>query len=491
MRALAVGVAGAAAFAASLTFIPDAAACGGCFVPAQVGPPTVVSGHRMVMSISKTQTVLWDQIQYQGDPEEFAWVLPVKAGARVEESTDAFFEALEATTRVTVRSQELSCAPTDSGCGFGCGDDAAAGSDGGYTGSEGGVDVVHQGSVGPYETVTLSTSTPGALNAWLQDHGYNVDAESQPVIDQYVAEGFDFIALRLQPGQGVAQMTPVRIVMPGGGMTLPLRMVAIGTGAVTPLVLYFIGEGRHRVENFPEVTFPTSDLIWDFKAQTSNYQQLRNTLMKKDGGGSFLVSFASPSVFRARATGSTTEPPTTTPSLQTVYANQAKANGEAGLSCSISGASGTNPVVSTCPAGEPFDSAACTAAAQNEVDARKWGCPGAWDLSTALVGMRTDSVWVTRVEAELPRSALATDLVVGAGPQTGVSNQLVATRHINADTVCPGGAVVVPAWDRPSRPRTLRMAPYVIGGALLLLLLRRRARAARPGARLDMVGADD
>jgi len=474
MRALAVGFAGAAAVVASLSVIPDAVACGGCFVPAQVGPPTVVSGHRMVMSISKQQTVLWDQIQYQGDPEEFAWVLPVKAGARVEESTDAFFEALEATTRVTVRSQEISCSSPD-GCGFGCGDDAAEGSSGGYAGSEGGVDVVHQGSVGPYETVTLSTSTPGALNAWLQDHGYNVDAASQPVIDQYVAEGFDFIALRLQPGQGVAQMTPVRVVMPGGGLTLPLRMVAIGTGAVTPLVLYLIGEGRHRVENFPEVSFPTGDLIWDFKAQSSNYQQLRNNLMNKDGGGAFLVSFASSGMISSP----TTNPSTGALSLLTVYQNQAKANGEAAMGCSIGGSTSMDAVVNTCPAGESFDSAMCAAPAAGEIDARKFGCAGAWDFSTALVGMRPGSVWVTRVEAELPRSALASDLVVGAGPQTSVSNQLVANRSINVDSVCPNGTVVVPTWDRPNPPRTLRIAPYVIGGAALLLLLRRRVRAGQ------------
>jgi hypothetical protein len=474
MKALAAALAGAATLAVSLSFVPKALACGGCFVPAQVDSPTVVSGHRMAMSISKTQTVLWDQIQYQGDPEEFAWVLPVKAGARVEESTDAFFEALEASTRVTVRSQEISCGSADSGCGFGCGDDAAEGSSGGYAGSEGGVDVVHQGSVGPYETVTLSTSTPGALNTWLQDHGYNVDAASQPVIDQYVAEGFDFIALRLQPGQGIAQMTPVRVVMPGGGLTLPLRMVAIGTGAVTPLVLYFIGEGRHRVENFPEVTFPTADLIWDFKTQSSNYQQLRNTLMQKDGGGSFLVSFASGSVLTAPRT----DPSTGVPSLLTLYQNRAIANGEATTACSVAGATGSDPVVSTCPAGESFDSAACVASMPGEIDARKFGCRGAWDFSTALVGMRPSSVWLTRVEAELPRSALASDLVIGAGPQAGISSQLVATRSINADSVCPG-AVVAPTWERPSPPRTLRVAPYLAGGAVLLLLLRRRARAAQ------------
>jgi len=87
--------------------IYDALACGGCFTPPTVDSATVVSGHRMVMSISAEQTVLWDQIQYQGSPEDFAWVLPVKPGARIEEASDAFFEALEATTRTVVTSPEV------------------------------------------------------------------------------------------------------------------------------------------------------------------------------------------------------------------------------------------------------------------------------------------------------------------------------------------------------------------------------------------------
>ena len=37
----------------------------------------------MALSISTQQTVLWDQIRYSGDPAEFAWVLPVRAGAKL------------------------------------------------------------------------------------------------------------------------------------------------------------------------------------------------------------------------------------------------------------------------------------------------------------------------------------------------------------------------------------------------------------------------
>src|SRR5262245_66238612 len=54
----------------------DAAACGGCFV--QQTESTQVTGHKMILSISKDRTTLWDQIQYDGEPSSFAWVLPIR-----------------------------------------------------------------------------------------------------------------------------------------------------------------------------------------------------------------------------------------------------------------------------------------------------------------------------------------------------------------------------------------------------------------------------
>src|SRR6185436_11777265 len=103
--------------AALLTPAREASACGGCFVQQQ--DSTVVTGHRMVLSVSPAQSVLWDQIKYSGDPTEFAWVLPVRAGAGIETSTDAWFETLDAATTTTVLSPQVNCG--GGGSGFGCG----------------------------------------------------------------------------------------------------------------------------------------------------------------------------------------------------------------------------------------------------------------------------------------------------------------------------------------------------------------------------------
>jgi len=114
-------------------------------------------------------------------------------------------------------------------------------------------------------------------------------ADIEPIIDGYVAEGASFIALRLQPGVGVRQMTPVRVVTPGASPILPLRMVAAGTGATTSIVLYVIGEGRYRAAMRPQALISAADVTWDWAAFESDYASLRATSLMDDA---FLHSFA-------------------------------------------------------------------------------------------------------------------------------------------------------------------------------------------------------
>src|SRR5687767_5234676 len=139
LRAIAIAI---APLAVVVSVSPRAAACGGCFNTAAPTQPasrtvTTVTGHRMALSISTERTVLWDQIEYSGEPEDFAWVLPVRPGAILELSTDAFFDVLTAATSARVSSPPSFCASSGSpvfyrddggGCSFGCGDDSEEGS---------------------------------------------------------------------------------------------------------------------------------------------------------------------------------------------------------------------------------------------------------------------------------------------------------------------------------------------------------------------------
>src|SRR5262245_53466905 len=93
--------------------VREAEACGGCFVPpvTQSRTATQVTGHRMLLSLGPQQTTLYDQIEYAGAPESFAWVLPIKGIAEVGLSSDLLFNVLDEISAVTITSPTINCPP--------------------------------------------------------------------------------------------------------------------------------------------------------------------------------------------------------------------------------------------------------------------------------------------------------------------------------------------------------------------------------------------
>ena len=270
--ALALGVlAGASTLAAFAE--RDAAACGGCFHP----PTQTVSDitdERMLLAVSQTQTSLYDQIRYSGNPTSFAWVLPIRGTVDVALSADVLFDSIDALTTTQIVPPEPNCpSPNCSGpVGFG---GATAPTAGGQDGA-GNVTVTKQENVGPYATVQLHSTDPTALNDWLAQNGYSIPTDVTPVIDAYLNEGFDFLAMKLLPNQGIQAMRPVRVTMPGASLSLPLRMAAVGTGASVGITIWVVSDGRYEPQNFPSYHIEDSSLVWDFTANQSNYTKLRS-----------------------------------------------------------------------------------------------------------------------------------------------------------------------------------------------------------------------
>ncbi|MBX3228659.1 MAG: DUF2330 domain-containing protein [Labilithrix sp.] len=275
--------------AALVTDAGEAEACGGCFIPP--ADATVVNDHRMAFSISQNQTVLWDQIRYSGDPSEFAWVLPVKPGARIELANDEFFTALDTSTQPVVYAPQRFGAFDNAGCGLsGCADDGEASALSAGGGSD--VEILSQSVVGPYDTVTLRATEEDALTNWLRNNDFVIPVSIEPTIAAYVKEGFDFIALKLRPTCGERQMRPVRVVSPGAIPTLPLRMVAAGVGPRVGITLYVITEGKYQPQNFPHALIDDDDLRWDYSQNKSNYEPLSQEIMGRDDGRTWVTEYA-------------------------------------------------------------------------------------------------------------------------------------------------------------------------------------------------------
>jgi len=271
--AIATGAVGAALWA------PDARACGGCF-----GPPTppgqdveVVTDHRMILTVSQQQTTLYDEIQYTGSPASFAWVLPISGQVTIGLSSDSLFQTIDTLTETTVESPPTDCPPPPSDCEFESPGDFGGASEGDASAATapGTVNVLSQQVVGPYETAQLQSTDPTALDDWLTSHGYQIPADIEPVIAAYVAQSFDFLAMKLVPGAGVQSMRPVRVTTPGATIALPLRMVAAGTGATVGITLWMFGDGRYEPSNFSFFHIDDADITWDWASNSSNYTTLR------------------------------------------------------------------------------------------------------------------------------------------------------------------------------------------------------------------------
>jgi hypothetical protein len=483
-------------------YATDSRACGGCFHPEDQPPDqsSVVLAHRMALSISTDASVLWDQVQYTGSPAEFAWVLPVKPGARLELASDAWFEALDATTAVRVTAPTLQCVTrsqvVDEVAYVGCQVAAPLAATG--CASEGAgavrdtteitelapeqppVTVVHQGSAGPYETVTLHSNEPGVLSEWLVAHGYAIGADIQPVLDGYADQGFDFIALRLAPNAGVQQMKPVRVIQPGAVTTLPLRMVAAGTGAKVSLTLFVIAEGRIAPQNFSTADRP-AQLTWNFSFDGSDYASQRSQLL---GDRTWLTAYAAPQALFAPAVDGQGKPvqyqtglgPSET--IADAFFDQAYSNGEASLSCAgyldeiaQSGAKVANPC--------PPEGGECESVAPGDLDARYFECGPIDDLARALVGLHPRDVWVTRLEAELGRDFLATDLELAPAAQLPVSNLLVAGNYVSPPCEVAPAAVLGRGSGGRGRPGGPSGFLLLVSASLAALAIARRFGRAR------------
>ncbi|HSO34638.1 MAG TPA: DUF2330 domain-containing protein [Labilithrix sp.] len=454
--------------------VPVARACGGCFHATTDRGTSVITDHRMVLSVSTTQTVLWDQVRYSGDPSEFAWVLPVRDGARIELARGELIEALDLATATTVKGPDIACTTTTtsssssssssssgggSGSGGGCGGGGFGGSSnvtslptsgGGSSGSSGAVDsgfqgnnvveVVAQSVVGPYQAVTLHSKQGDALGAWLTTNGFDVPDAVVPIISTYVRDGFDFIALRLRPGVGVRAMQPVRVVTPGASPVLPLRMVTAGIGANVGLTLWVISEGRWHTKNFPDALVDTGRLAWDPAQNRSNYRDLAAEALAANGGRGWLTEYARAGI---DASSGSYGSGTFVSGVESLYKSACAKAGSETVACEGKGSDlpwdgGAPPDGgdagegdagaddADAPDADAPDAAADAAAPDAGCTRTRPVCDSFDDIDVALVGLHRSDVWITKLRAALPAAQCSGgDLVLeGAQVQAPVGNDL-------------------------------------------------------------------
>jgi hypothetical protein len=383
----------------------EALACGGCIGEST----TVVTDHRMILSIAQDQSTLYDQIRYTGNPASFAWVLPISGPVDVGLSSDAVFQAIDQLTTTRIQPPPRNCAGPKNACPQQPVEAGATLSP--SEGSGGGVTVTKSEVVGPYETVQLKATDANALETWLTMNGFTVPADVKPVIDTYVAEKFDFLAMKLLPGQGVTSMRPVRVTTHGANVVLPLRMVAAGTGATVGITLWVLGDGRYEPQNFPTFFIGSDEIAWDWTQNKSNYVTLRAQKTAAAAGRGWELENA------------------TTQSAQAIQSDVSYGGGSTG--------SGPDAAPSYLPVTDAQGTVLKTAAQVRDED-----------LATLLHGSTMPRV--TRLRADLAHAALDADLVMKASTdQADVPTFRQAKLELN-EPQCPiyDGCMVVGSAPR-------------------------------------------
>ena len=218
----------------ALALIPSAFPCGG-FVSTDAETVVAASDAQQAILSRESDTVASAtyRANFQGNAEDFAWIIPVPGPVlAVEEGNALLFTVLEQATAPTWEQAlpEDDAGFTSSGCGAPSKGDVALGA--AEVADRGnGVDIVGEGFAGDFQYTVLEADQADGLVGWLAEHGYDTSA-SAPAIARYVDDptiAYRWVAVQLRPD--AAQV--------GEDLVLTPLTVRWGTDEGQPLVVSY------------------------------------------------------------------------------------------------------------------------------------------------------------------------------------------------------------------------------------------------------------
>ena len=277
----------------ALIAIPDASACGGFFC--NNVEPIKQEGEAVVFEVNPEldTTRMHVQVSYEGPPMEFAWVVPVSGVPDLFVSNDALFAQLE---RYTAPQFNMWW-EYEGVCGYDL--DASVDADGAgppapavpENPSET-VQVLAKERVGPYDTVVLQAEDQESLISWLQDNHYAVPNQLGGVLAPYVADGHNFVALKLANGEGTGDLVPLGLEYEGQVPAVPLNLTSVAATPDMQMVVYVLGQARAVPTNYLHVEL--NELAIDWFDYGSNYLEVLSQAADEAGGHAFSTEYAGP-----------------------------------------------------------------------------------------------------------------------------------------------------------------------------------------------------
>lgn len=247
--------------------------CG--FFAAKADAKLFNNSSRVVIVRDGNETVLTMENDYQGDPEEFAMVIPVPV---IPQEDDIKIGDSQAFERVDAYSaprlaEYFDTDPCEPG-GFSLSmapDVAALGAVGGYRNlgpkiENHGVSIEAEYTVGEYEILILSAIESQGLVTWLKENQYRIPDGAERIVNSYLKQNMYFfvakVNLEKQASSGYAHLRPLQIHYFHPRFMLPIRLGMVNAKGSQELFIYlFTKNGRVETTNYRTVKLPTDNQL--------------------------------------------------------------------------------------------------------------------------------------------------------------------------------------------------------------------------------------
>jgi hypothetical protein len=139
-----------------------------------------------------------------------------------------------------------------------------------------GVSILDRQLVGVFETATISSPDPRALQTWLTNNGFALSTNVAPVIQSYVRDGWVFVAAkscRDQPDWQTNSLHPLSFTFKTDKPVYPMRLTGIDNGPLR-VDLYVFGPAQAKAAHFSTERctrpgYPPMTGYWSFRQPES------------------------------------------------------------------------------------------------------------------------------------------------------------------------------------------------------------------------------
>jgi hypothetical protein len=189
------------------------------------------------------ETTVTFEVLYEGDAEDFGWIVPVPAAVlSVEDGDQEQLDGLKQNsaplvyTPTPVAEERKGCGPASKGS-----DEALRG------GADNGIEITAQGFTGSYDYVVVEATDATALTEWASGNGWSI-AGVQADLQHYIDLGHRFVLLDLHADaveSGTIAMPPVAIRYASEELRFPSVMAHSGDDQHNSV--YVIGDSRAQL----------------------------------------------------------------------------------------------------------------------------------------------------------------------------------------------------------------------------------------------------